>query len=122
MLQSNTLEASSHLSSSLPDIITKESASNILNESQNSTPEFSSKLPSELLNDTQKSAMQKKKKAKQRPTTLRQEDLAARLKVSSTTIARNRGKANFGEWSKQHDPNGIAWEYRASERLFSPIK
>ncbi|MBW4503354.1 MAG: hypothetical protein KME57_28280 [Scytonema hyalinum WJT4-NPBG1] len=51
-----------------------------------------------------------------------QEQLAARLKVNPRTITLNRDKDNFGEWSKQHDPNGISWEYRASERLFYPVE
>ncbi|MGQ9872310.1 heavy metal translocating P-type ATPase [Leptodesmis sp.] len=46
--------------------------------------------------------------------------LAERLKVSVTTISRNKSKANFATWSSRHDPDGIAWRYLKKSKEFVP--
>lgn len=38
--------------------------------------------------------------------------LADRLGVTSRTIRRRKRMANFGNWTQQRDPEGIAWRYQ----------
>ncbi|MEC4817581.1 MAG: hypothetical protein SAK29_30570 [Scytonema sp. PMC 1069.18] len=37
--------------------------------------------------------------------------LARRLGVSDGSISRNKTKENFGQWTSQHDPDGITWHF-----------
>ncbi|KJH71079.1 hypothetical protein UH38_14495 [Aliterella atlantica CENA595] len=50
-----------------------------------------------------------------------QSDLAKRLDVHSSTIYKRRDDADFSEWTKTRDPEGIAWAYDPETRLFSPL-
>lgn len=50
-----------------------------------------------------------------------QSDLAKRLDVHSSTIYKRRDDADFSEWTKTRDPEGIAWAYDPDTRLFSPL-
>lgn len=50
-----------------------------------------------------------------------QSELAKRLDVHSSTIYKRRDEADFSEWTKSRDPEGIAWAYDPDTRLFSPI-
>ncbi|HEY9706034.1 MAG TPA: DUF3368 domain-containing protein, partial [Allocoleopsis sp.] len=52
---------------------------------------------------------------------LYQKDLAERLGVSSATILRYRIKTSFANWSKEKDPEGIAWQYSPKTGFFTPI-
>ncbi len=52
---------------------------------------------------------------------LYQKDLAERLGVSSATILRYRSKTSFANWSKEKDPQGIAWQYSPKTGFFTPI-
>jgi len=44
--------------------------------------------------------------------------LARRLGVSTSTLSRFKGRANFSDWSRELDPDGIAWSYE--NKLFVP--
>jgi hypothetical protein len=41
---------------------------------------------------------------------------------SQNAITRQKDKANFPEWSKLRDPQGVAWEYDTSNGLFYPLQ
>jgi hypothetical protein len=47
-----------------------------------------------------------------------QAQLARRLGVSSSTIGVRKLKPDFGEWSSQKDPAGLAWRYCEEARQF----
>ncbi len=47
-----------------------------------------------------------------------QKELAKRLNVTSQTLSRRRSKSDFVQWSKARDPDGFAWSYQASMRVF----
>lgn len=53
-----------------------------------------------------------------RPEPLIQAQLARRLGVSSSTIGVRKLKPDFGEWSSQKDPAGLAWRYCEEARQF----
>lgn len=42
---------------------------------------------------------------------LTQAELAKRLKVDSGTLSKNRSKTSFTDWSRDKDPEGLAWSY-----------
>lgn len=44
--------------------------------------------------------------------------LARRLGVSASTLSRVKERANFSQWSKDLDPDGIAWSYE--NKVFVP--
>jgi hypothetical protein len=52
------------------------------------------------------------------PEPLIQAQLARRLGVSSSTIGARKLKPDFGEWSSQKDPAGLAWRYCEEVRQF----
>ncbi|NJN61946.1 MAG: hypothetical protein HC795_10795 [Coleofasciculaceae cyanobacterium RL_1_1] len=52
------------------------------------------------------------------PEPLIQAQLARRLGVSSSTIGVRKLKPDFGEWSSQKDPAGLAWRYCEEVRQF----
>ena len=47
-------------------------------------------------------------------------DLALRLGVATSTVSRMQSKPNFPDWSKQRDPDGIAWVKSLDTKLFYP--
>lgn len=47
-------------------------------------------------------------------------DLALRLGVATSTVSRMQSKPNFPDWSKQRDPDGIAWAKSLDTKLFYP--
>jgi len=51
-------------------------------------------------------------------TELSQTELANRLKIHKSTISHRKEKAGFAEWSKRHDPEGLAWQYDSDKNLF----
>ena len=55
------------------------------------------------------------------PEPLTRKDLAKRLGVTSQTISRHRTTPDFGRWSQQKDPQGIAWQHYANSQFFYPI-
>ena len=59
------------------------------------------------------------KKPKQHvQTDLTQKELAARLKVSSSTISKQKSKPNFTHWSQEKDPEGLSWELSQETKKF----
>lgn len=53
-------------------------------------------------------------------TALIQAELAKRLDVHSGTLTKRKSDPSFGEWSRQKDPEGIAWQYAPKQKLFIP--
>lgn len=49
-----------------------------------------------------------------------QSELAKRLSVHPSTISKKKLNPDFPQWSCAQDPEGIAWEYAAETKLFSP--
>lgn len=56
-----------------------------------------------------------------KPIAFFQIDLANRLDVDSSTVGRNKLKDNFQQWSKEKDPNGIAWRFNPETSYYYPI-
>jgi hypothetical protein len=59
---------------------------------------------------------------------LNQSELAKRLINPSTElpysqsfISRKKDRKDFSEWSKAHDPQGVAWEFEPNDGLFYPL-
>ncbi|WP_017304232.1 hypothetical protein [Spirulina subsalsa] len=50
-----------------------------------------------------------------------QAELAKRLDVHSGTLTKRKGDPTFAEWSRNKDPEGIAWQYSAKQKLFLPL-
>ena len=44
--------------------------------------------------------------------------LARRLGVSKSTISLYKQRTDFPEWSRERDPQGVAWKYNSPEKLF----
>lgn len=51
-----------------------------------------------------------------------QSELAKRLGVYSSTVFKRRDDRDFPEWSRNRDPDGIAWRYDRKAREFFPIE
>lgn len=52
---------------------------------------------------------------------LSDKELSSHLAVAVRTLNQKKDKNTFAEWTKKHDPEGIAWCYVASENHFYPI-
>ncbi|MGL5803879.1 MAG: hypothetical protein ACRC11_00290, partial [Xenococcaceae cyanobacterium] len=50
-----------------------------------------------------------------------QSDLAKRLEINPSTIGRKKSDPDFPQWSQSRDPEGVAWQYLAETRMFSPV-
>ena len=50
-----------------------------------------------------------------------QSDLAKRLGVYSSTVFKRRNDPKFSEWSRNRDPDGIAWTYSKETKEFFPL-
>lgn len=58
-------------------------------------------------------------------TSLTLTDLAVRLGLHNSTLSgakTRRSPSDFAQWAKQRDPDGIAWEYRKSEKKYFPVE
>lgn len=54
---------------------------------------------------------------------LSQRQLAKRLGLSHTAIGKKQKQlTSLAEWTRERDPEGIAWEYDATSKLFQPLK
>ncbi|MEM7554729.1 MAG: hypothetical protein AAF378_11625 [Cyanobacteria bacterium P01_A01_bin.84] len=51
-----------------------------------------------------------------------QSELAKRLGVYSSTVYKRRNDPKFPEWSRDRDPDGIAWNYSKSTKEFFPVE
>jgi hypothetical protein len=51
-----------------------------------------------------------------------QSELAKRLGVYSSTVFKRRDDPAFPEWSRNKDPDGIAWTYSADTKEFFPVE
>jgi hypothetical protein len=51
-----------------------------------------------------------------------QSELAKRLNVYSSTVFKRRSDPDFPEWSRNRDPDGIAWEYSKKTKEFFPLE
>ncbi|TAG98592.1 MAG: hypothetical protein EAZ09_04310 [Oscillatoriales cyanobacterium] len=49
-----------------------------------------------------------------------QTELSRRFKVHATTIGKWKVKPEFGDWSREKDPDAIAWEYSTENKRFYP--
>ncbi|MCU0547445.1 MAG: hypothetical protein MUE44_35670 [Oscillatoriaceae cyanobacterium Prado104] len=49
-----------------------------------------------------------------------QTELSRRFKVHANTISKWKIKPEFAEWSRQKDPEAIAWEYSTENKRFYP--
>ena len=63
---------------------------------------------------------EKSNNSENRKLTLKGKELAQRLKVSPSSISKNKKKGSefFKNWSRQKDPEGHSWEYSEKEKLF----
>lgn len=50
-----------------------------------------------------------------------QAELAKRLDVHSGTLTKRKSDSSFSDWSRTKDPDGIAWQYAAKQKLFIPL-
>lgn len=55
------------------------------------------------------------------PKLLNQVQLANRLSVHASTISKRKTKPDFVRWSREKDPEAIAWEYSTETKRFSPL-
>lgn len=55
------------------------------------------------------------------PQSLIQSELAKRLNVYSSTVYKRRNDPNFSEWTRNRDPEGIAWGFSAETKEFYQI-
>jgi hypothetical protein len=51
-----------------------------------------------------------------------QSELAKRLGVYSSTVYKRRNDPDFPEWSRQRDPDGIAWTFSRKTKEFFPVE
>lgn len=51
-----------------------------------------------------------------------QSELAKRLDVYSSTVFKRRDDPEFSEWSRNRDPDGIAWRYDRKTKEFFPLE
>jgi hypothetical protein len=61
-------------------------------------------------------------KSKTEKIILNQTQLAKRFKLSPSTIGYHKNKAYFPDWSKERDPEGIAWNYSSKNESFTPVE
>lgn len=50
-----------------------------------------------------------------------QAELAKRLDLNTSTVGRRKSDPDFEEWSQSKDPEGIAWRYEETTKLFVAI-
>jgi hypothetical protein len=52
------------------------------------------------------------------PVTILQSELAKRLDVHSSTVYKRRSEANFADWTRNRDPEGLAWGYDEASKEY----
>jgi hypothetical protein len=55
------------------------------------------------------------------PQSLIQSELAKRLNVYSSTVYKRRDDPDFSEWTRNRDPDGIAWKFSSKTKEFHPV-
>jgi hypothetical protein len=50
--------------------------------------------------------------------TILQSDLAKRLDVHSSTVYKRRSEPNFTDWTRNRDPDGLAWSYLEASKEY----
>lgn len=55
------------------------------------------------------------------PKVLQQRQLAIRLKVDRSTISRRHLRPDFAEWTRENDPDEIAWRYDKNTTYYYPL-
>jgi uncharacterized membrane protein len=53
--------------------------------------------------------------------TILQSDLAKRLDVHSSTVYKRRSEASFTDWTRNRDPEGLAWGYDESSKEYYQV-
>lgn len=53
---------------------------------------------------------------------MKQNQLEQRLDVKAGTLSRRRSKPDFKEWSREHDPDQIAWQWDAVARRYLAVE
>lgn len=91
-----------------------EEARNIKTEMEEAQP---SELPQELPGDSSLS----KANLVAIAAPLTQTELAKRLLCHKSIISRHKESGNFEGWSRERDPDAIAWRYDRKKKLFVPI-
>ena len=56
------------------------------------------------------------------PTELTNMEMIQRLGISGTTIAYQRKKVEFPQWSRKYDPEGIAWSWDPEAMVYRQIE
>ncbi|NJO19313.1 MAG: hypothetical protein HC838_03495 [Spirulinaceae cyanobacterium RM2_2_10] len=56
------------------------------------------------------------------PRALIQAELSKRLAVHSGTLTKRKSDPDFPQWTQSRDPEGIAWQYSVSEKVFTPVE
>jgi hypothetical protein len=72
--------------------------------------------------DTEAAATQELATAEENSNVLIQAELADRFGVHSSTVGKRKSDPDFGEWSQEKDPDGIAWQYNEAEKVFVPLE
>ena len=49
-------------------------------------------------------------------------EMVERLQVKPSTLSDAKKRPNFSEWSKERDPEGVAWQWREKSKRFVPLK
>ena len=57
-----------------------------------------------------------------RLTGLKQSELERRLKISKGTLTKRRDRPDFKEWSREKDPDKIAWQWDAIARKYLAVE
>lgn len=130
---------------SLQDSLPIESGLDLLESQKGVTEEFSSEslhppeetasLPddretpsSELLDESQPFAKEEQTQLGSELTdewlnkSLTHTEMVERLGVKSSTLSNAKKRANFSEWSKRQDPDGLAWQWVVESKRFVPLK
>ena len=50
-----------------------------------------------------------------------QAELAKRLNLHASTIAKHKSLPDFPQWSQNQDPEGVSWKYLPETKMFVPV-
>jgi hypothetical protein len=71
---------------------------------------------------TESTTLAKSAEEKQLMPSLIQAELAKRLDVHSSTVYKRRTEPDFSEWTRERDPEGIAWKFSSETKEFYPLE